>query len=70
MVAIAEELTGTEVDRGIGIFSRSSLGHGGSEWRLEDVEAPSPYRLYRATATEHSVLDPAAHPVRRIEVTL
>jgi hypothetical protein len=70
MAAIAEELTGTEVDRGIGIFSRSSLGHGGSEWRLEDVEAPSPYRLYRATATEHSVLDPAAHPVRRIEVTL
>jgi uncharacterized protein YhbP (UPF0306 family) len=70
MAAVAEELTGAEVDRSIGIFSRSSLGHGGSEWKLEDVEAPSPYRLYRATATEHSVLDPAAHPVRRIEVTL
>lgn len=70
MAAVAEELTGAEVDKGIGIFSRSSLGHGGSEWKLEDVEAPSPYRLYRATATEHSVLDPAAHPVRRIQVAL
>ena len=70
MAAVAEELTGAEVDWGIGIFSRSSLGHGGSEWKLEDVEAPSPYRLYRATATEHSVLDPAAHPVRRIKVKL
>ena len=70
MAAVAEELTGAGVDRGIAIFSRSSLRHGGSEWKLEDVEAPSSYRLYRATATEHSVLDPAAHPVRRIEVTL
>ena len=70
MAAVAEELTGAEVDKGIGIFSRSSLGHGGSEWKLEDVETPSPYRLYRATATEHSVLDPAAHPVRRIQVAL
>jgi hypothetical protein len=70
MAAIAEELTGAEVDRGIGIFSRSSLGRGGSEWKREDVEAPSSYRLYRATATEHSVLDPDAHPVRRIEVML
>jgi hypothetical protein len=70
MAAVAEELTGAELDRGIGIFSRSSLARGGSEWKSEDVEAPSPYRLYRATATEHSVLDPDAHPVRRIEVTL
>jgi uncharacterized protein YhbP (UPF0306 family) len=70
MAAVAEELTGADVDRGIGIFSRSSLGHGGNEWKLEDVEVPSPYRLYRATATEHSVLDPTAHPVRRIEVKL
>jgi Pyridoxamine 5'-phosphate oxidase len=70
MAAVAEELTGAEVERGIGIYSRSSLGHGGSEWKLEDVEAPSSYRLYRATVTEHSVLDPAAHPVRRIEVSL
>jgi hypothetical protein len=70
MAAVAEELTGAEVDRGIGIFSRSSLAHGGSEWKRDDVEASSPYRLYRATAAEHSVLDPAAHPVRRVEVTL
>jgi nitroimidazol reductase NimA-like FMN-containing flavoprotein (pyridoxamine 5'-phosphate oxidase superfamily) len=70
MAAVAEELTGAEVDRGIGIFARSSLARGGSEWKREDVVAPSPYRLYRATATEHSVLDPDAHPVRRIEVTV
>ena len=70
MSAVAEEVTGVDVDRGIDIFSRSSLAHGGREWKLEDVRAPAVYRLYRATASEHSVLDPAAHPVRRTRVAM
>jgi hypothetical protein len=68
--AVAEELAGADVDRGIDIFSRSSLAHEGREWTLDDVRAPAPYRLYRATASEHSVLDPGAHPVRRTQVTV
>jgi len=54
MAAIAEELTGDDLDRGIDIFSRTSERHGGPAWTREDVTEPEPYRLYRATASERS----------------
>jgi nitroimidazol reductase NimA-like FMN-containing flavoprotein (pyridoxamine 5'-phosphate oxidase superfamily) len=56
--AVAEELTGTDLDRGIAIFSRRSESHGAGEWNLEAVLPPARHRLYRATASEHSVLGP------------
>lgn len=68
MTAIAEQLTGVDLERGIDVFSRRSVAHGAGEWGLEDVREPAPYRLYRATASAHSVLDPAAHPNRRAPV--
>ena len=68
MSGSAEELTGAELDRSIAIFSRSSLAHGGHEWKLEDVEASSLYRLYRATASEHWTCDPVGRPDHRIPV--
>jgi Pyridoxamine 5'-phosphate oxidase len=70
--AVAEELGGADVARGIGIFSRASAAAGGelSEWHLEDVRAPAPYRLYRARASEHWVLDPDSSPDRRAPVVL
>ena len=70
MSATAEQLTGSDLDRGIELFSRTSLGHGGHEWKREDVQAPALYRLYRATALEHWILDPAGHPDHRTPVTL
>ena len=70
MSAIAEQLTGADLDRGIDIFSRTSLAHGGSEWKLEDVGARSLYRLYRATASEHWVRDPVGRPDHRTLVTM
>lgn len=70
MAATAEELTGDELDRGIGIFSRMSQSHGGHAWARGDVTGSQPYRLYRATASEHSVLDPDSHPNQRTHVTL
>ncbi len=54
--AIAEELTGADLDKGIAVFSRRSQGHGANEWTRDDVLPPARHRLYRATATEHSVL--------------
>jgi nitroimidazol reductase NimA-like FMN-containing flavoprotein (pyridoxamine 5'-phosphate oxidase superfamily) len=54
--AIAEELSGTELDRGIGAFSRRSQAHGAGGWTREDVTPPARHRLYRATPSEHSVL--------------
>ena len=63
MSTIAEELTGVELERGIAIFSRGSEARGAPEWKPEDVRPPAVYRLYRATASEHWVLEPAGHPV-------
>jgi hypothetical protein len=70
MSAIAEELTGADLDRGIDIFSRSSLAHGGHEWKREDVGASTLYRLYRATASEHWVRDPVGRPDHRTPVNV
>jgi hypothetical protein len=68
--AVAEEVTGPDLERGIHVFSRRSEAHGARPWAIGDVRAPAPYRLYRATASAHSVLDPAATPNRRTPVDL
>jgi uncharacterized protein YhbP (UPF0306 family) len=58
MSAVAEELVGDDLDRGIAIFSRRSEAHGTGEWNLENVRPPARHRLYRASASEHFVLGP------------
>lgn len=64
MAAIAEQLA--EVDEGIRIFSRHGEAQGLRAWSREDVLPPARHRLYRATISEHFVLDPhfRRHPVR------
>jgi hypothetical protein len=57
MSAVAEQLTGADLERGIEVFSRRSMAHGAGPWSASDVRAPARLRLYRATALEHSVLD-------------
>jgi hypothetical protein len=57
MSAVAEQLRGDELERGIGIFSRRSLTHGGRAWTPEDAVPPAHLRLYRATVSEHFMLD-------------
>lgn len=57
MSAVARELVGEEREHGIDVFSRRSLAHGGNAWALPDVEPPARLRLYRATASQHWVLD-------------
>jgi nitroimidazol reductase NimA-like FMN-containing flavoprotein (pyridoxamine 5'-phosphate oxidase superfamily) len=52
----AEELTGAELERGIEVFGRLSEADVGRRWGPDDVQPPSPFRLYRATVSEHSVL--------------
>ena len=70
MSGIAEELAGADLDLGIEIFSRSSLAHGGHEWKLEDVGASTLYRLYRVTASEHWIRDPVSRPDHRTPVVV
>jgi uncharacterized protein YhbP (UPF0306 family) len=68
MSAIARELTDDDRGRGLDIFSRGSVTHGARPWAVEDVTPPALLRLYLATASEHSVLDPTARPDRRTPV--
>lgn len=70
MSAVAEEVTDAGIDRGIDIFSRGSEARGARAWTPDSVRPPAPYRLYRATASEHWVVDPAASPNQRTPVTL
>jgi hypothetical protein len=58
----AEELTDTELERGIEIFGRLSETDVGRRWGLEDVQPPSLFRLYRAAVSEHYVLIPGRDP--------
>jgi pyridoxine/pyridoxamine 5'-phosphate oxidase len=66
MTGVAEEVTGAEVQRGIEVFSRRSLQHGGVAWTPEDVGGASGIRLYRARAAEHSILAKDGQPDHRI----
>jgi nitroimidazol reductase NimA-like FMN-containing flavoprotein (pyridoxamine 5'-phosphate oxidase superfamily) len=68
MSALAEELTGADLERGIDIFSRRSQEHGAREWTPADVRPPAAIRLYRAKVSEHWVLDPETSPDQRISV--
>ena len=71
MSARAEELSGADLERDIAGFDAASQAQGlGRRWALEDVRAPAPYRLYRATVSQHWVLDPDSSPDDRAEVKL
>lgn len=61
--AVAGELTGADLERGIQIFSKRSVEHAGPEWTIDDVHAPAFHRLYRAAASERWILDPGDHPI-------
>jgi hypothetical protein len=56
MSAVAQELTGSEVDEGIAIFAQVSEAQGLPVWTRDDVQPPARHRLYRATASEHFLL--------------
>lgn len=60
----AEELTGDELGRGIELYDRASRRDIAREWGLSDVQPPSLFRLYRATALEHFVLIRGRDPER------
>jgi nitroimidazol reductase NimA-like FMN-containing flavoprotein (pyridoxamine 5'-phosphate oxidase superfamily) len=54
--AVARELSDSERQRAIEIFSGRSEAQGAGEWTTADVIAPAPLRLYRAAAVEAFVL--------------
>ena len=71
MSARAEKLSGAELARDVALFDAATQAQGLTRrWVLEDMLAPAPYRLYRATVSQHWVLDPDSSPDDRAEVTL
>lgn len=55
MAAVAEELE--DVDGALDVFNRRSEAQRLRAWARAEVVPPGEFRLYRATATEQSVLD-------------
>jgi hypothetical protein len=73
MSALAEELNSTDLDRGIDLYNGRFPNPAEQGVRIisrDDVQRPAPYRLYRATAQGHWILDPGSRPDHRISVTV
>jgi nitroimidazol reductase NimA-like FMN-containing flavoprotein (pyridoxamine 5'-phosphate oxidase superfamily) len=69
MSASAAQVTAAaDIDRGMEIFSRASVSQGARAWTAADVREPASLRLYRATVTQHWVLDPVNRPDHRVPV--
>ena len=71
MSARAEQVSGADLERDIARFATAGQSQGLTRrWTAEDVLAPAPYRLYRATVSQHWVLDPDSSPDDRAKVAL
>jgi uncharacterized protein YhbP (UPF0306 family) len=62
--ALASELTGSEREQGIAIYSQRSRALASRQWRTADVIPPAPHRLYRASASASYLLDTNDQRVR------
>jgi uncharacterized protein YhbP (UPF0306 family) len=58
MTAVAEQVADPDVDRALETFSERSVRHGGEVWTRENLEPNAVFRLYRATASGHSMIGP------------
>ena len=73
MSAVAEQVADNELVQSLGAYNGRFINpaeFGVSKIQLDLVRGAGAYRLYRATAREHWVLDPNSHPDQRISVTL
>ena len=68
--ARAEEVTGSDMDAALEVFSARSIQHGGSVWTRHDVEGETLIRMYRATAIGYSMLAKDGQPDHRVPVDL
>jgi hypothetical protein len=61
MAAMAEELAGAEVDRGLEVYP-GPRERGGRALAAEEVRPPALHRLYRATVSQHWILCTSREP--------
>lgn len=69
MTGTATQLTGDDLEPGMAVFSRVSAAQGLSGWNIARVTGDARLRLYRATVTEHHILDPDSPIEVRLQVT-
>ncbi|MET0522411.1 MAG: pyridoxamine 5'-phosphate oxidase family protein [Jiangellaceae bacterium] len=55
--AAAEQVPPADLEAAVAVFSARSVAGGGRPWEVADVVEPSSFRLYRARAAAHYVLD-------------
>ena len=73
MSAVAEQLTGADFDQGLDVYNgrfSNPAEHGVRIIESKDILEPALYRLYRATASVHWVLDPTRRPDHRTPVRM
>jgi nitroimidazol reductase NimA-like FMN-containing flavoprotein (pyridoxamine 5'-phosphate oxidase superfamily) len=70
MEATAGEIEGAELDRGLEVYSARTVATGGRPWTFADVEEGSGIRMFRATASGHSMLAKDGAPDHRVPVDL
>ncbi|WP_329339740.1 pyridoxamine 5'-phosphate oxidase family protein [Streptomyces sp. NBC_00663] len=68
--AVAGVVEEGDTARGLDVFSRRSVGHGGRVWTVDDVRGDSGMRLYRAVADTHWMLAKDGTPDHRVPVRL
>lgn len=67
--ATAEALEGDDVEAGLAFYP-GPPERGARTIAVEELRPPGPFRLYRATAAQHWILDPAGGRDVRVPVTL
>jgi hypothetical protein len=68
--AVAGLVADREIKRGIELFSRRSVMHGGRAWTVKDVQDTAGLRLYRGMAEDHWILARDGQPDHRIPAHL
>jgi nitroimidazol reductase NimA-like FMN-containing flavoprotein (pyridoxamine 5'-phosphate oxidase superfamily) len=68
VVGTAGLVPAADLERGMTVFSRKAVRSGLGEWGPDRVTGDARLRLYRATATEHYILDPDAPVDTRLQV--
>jgi nitroimidazol reductase NimA-like FMN-containing flavoprotein (pyridoxamine 5'-phosphate oxidase superfamily) len=58
LAATAEEVPDDDLDRALGVFPGPAERGPAPRYTREQLQFPAPYRLYRATVYEHSILCP------------
>ncbi|OLF18496.1 pyridoxamine 5'-phosphate oxidase family protein [Actinophytocola xanthii] len=69
LMATAAQVPEADLERELAVYSRVSVRAGLGEWGLERVSGDARLRLYRATVTEHYILDPESPVETRIPVS-